>query len=76
MQELRNRIVQGDCIIPFKELKENTYYKDRVFFYNSYNEIREKFLSLLEKNVKILIKGSNGTNLYKLIEEVENGYES
>ena len=65
--------IQGNMIYPYEILKEDKGWAERVFFYDSYKEFRERFFSLLNENGSILIKGSHGTNLYKLIEEVKDG---
>ncbi len=67
--------IQGDTIYPYEILKEDENWKEKVFFYDSSKEFRERFLSLLKDDVSILVKGSHGTNLYKLIEEVSDGFK-
>lgn len=79
-EELKDKVdriyfVQGDMIYPYQILREKKEWSERVFFYDSYKEFRERFLSLLNEDVSILIKGSHGTNLYKLVEEVKDGIE-
>ncbi len=45
----------------------------KVFYYEDYAEFREKvFFELLERNVLIFLKGSNGVGLWKLSQEVRN----
>ncbi len=64
--------IKGDMIYPYEILKNDDFWKEKVFFYDSYKEFRERFFSILKERVSVLIKGSHGTNLYKLVEEVEN----
>ncbi len=65
--------VQGNMIYPYEILRKDKEWTERVFFYDSYKEFRERFFSLLKENVSILIKGSHGTNLFKLVEEAKDG---
>ncbi len=65
--------IKGNMIYPYEILKKDEYWKERVFFYDSYKEFKERFFSILKEKVSVLVKGSHGTNLYKLVEEVEDG---
>jgi UDP-N-acetylmuramoyl-tripeptide--D-alanyl-D-alanine ligase len=64
--------IKGDMIYPFEELKKDLYYQDKVFFYDSASEFKERFFSFVGEKTNIMIKGSHGTELYKLVEELEN----
>ncbi len=65
-------LIRGDMVYPFEELKKDSYYQDKVYFYDSFSEFKERFFSFVGERTNILIKGSHGTELYKLVEELEN----
>ncbi len=65
-------LIRGDISYTFEELKKEKFYRDRVYFYDSVSDFKERFFSLIKESSNILIKGSHGTGLYKLTEELNN----
>lgn len=62
-------LVQGQAFRIYERLREDPWYRERVFYYDQAKEFKERFGRLLEEEQTVLVKGSFGTQLWKLVEE-------